>query len=102
MKLTVDSAESLDDVLRVIGSLYGVELTRADGSIGSKTSASRAKRAPTKARTASPRRRSTSGSSGSVDPKVIRQWAWENGHDVSARGSLPAAVRDAYQAANPT
>lgn len=31
---------------------------------------------------------------------AIRGWATENGHDVSARGRIPAAVIDAYETAH--
>lgn len=31
---------------------------------------------------------------------AIRTWAWANGHDVSERGQLPAAVVEAYRSAH--
>ncbi len=34
------------------------------------------------------------------DTASIRAWARSNGHPVSARGPIPAAVRDAYNAAH--
>ncbi|AZG48044.1 histone-like nucleoid-structuring protein Lsr2 [Gordonia insulae] len=40
------------------------------------------------------RARSTAG----VDTKQVREWARENGHDVSDRGRLPDHVVDAYLA----
>jgi Lsr2 len=33
------------------------------------------------------------------DARAIRVWAAENGHSVPARGRIPAAVREAYEAA---
>lgn len=36
----------------------------------------------------------------SGDTKAIREWARENGYDVSDRGRIPADVMDAYSAAN--
>ncbi|AWH95417.1 histone-like nucleoid-structuring protein Lsr2 [Dietzia psychralcaliphila] len=36
----------------------------------------------------------------SGDNKAIREWARDNGHDVSHRGRIPATVMEAYAAAN--
>lgn len=41
-----------------------------------------------------------SSSSTSGDAAAIRAWARDNGHEVPARGRIPAAVRDAYAAAH--
>ncbi len=101
MKLTIDSTEPLADALRVINSIYDVTLTTA-----ASTSADSAPRSPkpaaVKKSTAANRRGKRADVSDRVNPKLVRQWAWENGHELSARGSLPAAVRDAYRAANPS
>lgn len=56
--------------------------------------ARRASSAPT--RGSSPRKRSA----GSAETAVIREWAQQNGHDISARGRIPAAIIDAYRAAH--
>lgn len=99
MKLTIELTEPLADVLRVINSIYDVTLTAAtDRSTAGNTSGSTA---PTRSTAA--RRRGKKATAGDrVDPKLVRQWAWENGHELSARGSLPAVVREAYKAANPS
>ena len=39
-------------------------------------------------------------SSGGEDTAAIREWAKENGHEVSERGRISAAVREAYAAAH--
>ncbi|WP_110241026.1 histone-like nucleoid-structuring protein Lsr2 [Nocardioides gilvus] len=44
-------------------------------------------------------RKTSSGGSG-VDTKAVREWARDNGHQVSERGRVPASVIEAYQAAN--
>lgn len=44
------------------------------------------------------RKASTSSSSG--ETKKIREWARDNGYDVSDRGRIPADIMDAYAAAN--
>ena len=49
-----------------------------------------------------PRNTGGSGSSrsrGDVDTKAVRQWAGENGYELSSRGRIPANVVEAYQAA---
>ncbi|GAB3682883.1 histone-like nucleoid-structuring protein Lsr2 [Angustibacter aerolatus] len=52
------------------------------------------------------RTNNSSGSSSSAsaaagtDTAAIRQWAKENGHEVSERGRISAAVMDAYAAAH--
>ena len=106
MEVTLDSHEPLADALRVISSMYGVTLTitltTADGSSAADIATRPSKRAPSKKSTATNRRGTKTAVGARVDPKLIRQWAWENGHEVNARGSLPASVRDAYRAANPS
>ena len=44
--------------------------------------------------------RKNTGKTPPTDTKAIREWARENGHDVSDRGRIPADVMDAYAAAN--
>ncbi|MBB1032669.1 Lsr2 family protein [Dietzia sp. SLG310A2-38A2] len=44
--------------------------------------------------------RKAAAKSGSGDTKAIREWARENGFDVSDRGRIPADVMEAYAAAN--
>lgn len=104
MKLTIDSGELLADVLQVIGSMYDVTLTTADGSAAPAAGERPSKPAtPAKSSTSTKRRgRTKTAQVGSIDPKAVRQWAWENGYEISTRGSLPAAVRDAYLAAHPS
>ena len=38
--------------------------------------------------------------SGSSDATAIREWARENGHEVSERGRISASVKAAYEAAH--
>lgn len=45
-------------------------------------------------------RRSGSSSSSSGDATAIREWARENGYEVSERGRISADVRAAYEAAH--
>lgn len=45
-------------------------------------------------------RRSSSSSQSGTSATVIREWAKEQGMEVSARGRVPANVRAAYEAAH--
>ncbi len=47
-----------------------------------------------------PRPRRSSEAKGSEDVGEIRQWARDNGLEVSARGRISATVREAFQAAH--
>ena len=46
-------------------------------------------------------RRSSAARSGKRDLSAIREWASQNGFDVSARGRIASTVIDAYESANP-
>ncbi|MCX5201476.1 Lsr2 family protein [Streptomyces sp. NBC_00237] len=37
---------------------------------------------------------------GNSETAAIRAWAKENGHEVSARGRVPASIQEAYKKAN--
>lgn len=47
-----------------------------------------------------PRRARGTGSGGSSEASKIREWARENGFNVSERGRIPAEVREAYERAS--
>lgn len=50
---------------------------------------------------ATPRRRANSAAASTgATPKEIRAWALENGHEVPARGRIPALALEAYNAAH--
>ena len=44
--------------------------------------------------------RKTTGKTSPADTKAVREWARENGYDVSDRGRIPANVMQAYAAAS--
>ena len=35
---------------------------------------------------------------GDVDPKAVRIWAAEHGHEISSRGRIPSEILEAYKA----
>ena len=49
---------------------------------------------------AKPARRAAARSSSTGDTKAIREWARNNGYEVSDRGRIPGHIMDAYAAAN--
>lgn len=104
MKISIDSAEPLEDVMRVVGAVYGVTLAVAasdtDTQIAPKPTTARAGGRSKTGRRASARgnsRRRSTARSRKVSAAELRTWAQENGHTVSERGPIPAAVRSAYQ-----
>lgn len=109
MKISIDSTEPLQDVLRVIGAAYGVTLAVApeDASIvlPSAAASSRAGSARhsrgrgTSGRPSAGRGRPT-GTRAKVSSAELRSWARQNGIAVSDRGRVPAAVVAAHRKAN--
>ena len=113
MKVTIDSTEPLADAIRVIGALYNVNLgevaatddTPTTGAAqdeppraatGTSSRRSRAKTAKASSPSGTGRRR-RAPAAGSSD---VRAWAVANGHTVSSRGTLPAAIKAAYAEAH--
>jgi len=94
VQLTLDSSEKLDNVLRAVGGLYGVEIAvagKAPVARRTSTVTAPARRPGRPARKAAkPARR--------PDAAAIREWAQANGHEISSRGRIPDAVVAAYDA----
>lgn len=82
------------------GTTYEIDLT-ADEQEALRAALAPYVDAGRKAAGTTPQRRATSaaGSSGAT-PKEIRAWALENGHEVPARGRIPALAVEAYNAAH--
>lgn len=106
MQVTIDSTESLDKVLVVLSTMFGVQITtetptaaakipkpagRSTGRVaaGTAKSATREKRSASVKATVAP----------AVDASAVRAWARSQGTTVSDRGSLPRALVAAYQSA---
>jgi hypothetical protein len=118
MKVTIDSAESLADALRVVGALYNVTLAEIDeGTQAGSSEDSANTSGPSAKANGKPSRRVTASKPGrraaarkprqsatkatSVSTSDIREWALAHGHTVSSRGTLPAAIKAAYAEAHP-
>jgi hypothetical protein len=112
MQLTIDSTEPLDQVLKVVSSLYGVELAVVSTS-GQPAAESAARPTPTTPRTQSRRTakksapaaaaRKTAAANGGArrsavsDLGAVRSWARAHGFQVSDRGRVSNAVLKAYE-----
>jgi hypothetical protein len=121
MRLTIDSTEPLDEVIKVLGAMYGVTLVVSDAETGApppvadidtpppaaeeKTappSSPAAEETPTPRRKRPSRRRAPRAGRTArdrVDNAEIRAWARENGYTVSDRGRVPANIVAAYREA---
>jgi hypothetical protein len=107
MQLTIDSTEPLDHVLRVVESLYGVQLSataKAPAVKGARSAGGSAKPEPRRsdaardsAKPSAPTKRSTSRNAAKTDPAIIRNWARANGHAIRDRGRVPATILAAYK-----
>ena len=113
MKVTIDSTEPLADAIRVIGALYDVNLREVSATADTPAAGAAQAQSPRAATAASSRRsraktakastpsgtgrRRRAPAAGSSD---VRAWAVANGHAVSNRGTLPAAVKAAYAEAH--
>lgn len=127
LKLTLDSSESLEDAMRVLGALYGVTLIvspdehdattsarktapkarrkSASKAAGSKKTVNRAPSAKkvqpdvpsTEAVAARSEQKTARRSGAALSHADVRSWARENGFTVSDRGRLPASVVTAYR-----
>lgn len=98
MQLTIDSAEPLEHVLRVVGSLYGTELSVAPGPTASATQKAAAKAPARKRRRKAAVRTSTAkrAAGPTASAADVRAWARAQGHAISSRGSIAADVTRAY------
>jgi len=113
LKVTIDSTEPLADAIRVIGALYNVNLAQVPATDDTTTvrvpQKGPTRPAPVKpsprtpAKAAKPSSARTTGSSRrgeTVSSSDVRAWAAANGHTVSNRGTLPAAIKAAYAEAH--
>jgi hypothetical protein len=112
VKISIDSSEPLQDVLRVVGAAYDVTLSVAPAET-MKDKAARSERSRDRSpRSSHSRRAARTGSSGSngrsrsaedhakITNAELRSWARENGQTINDRGRVPAAVIAAYRQAH--
>lgn len=109
MKISIDSNEPLEDVLRVVGAAYDVNLSVAPAEITEDKTARSERSRGRSPRSGQSRRAARNGSNGrsrstkdraKVSNAELRSWAWENGQTVNDRGRVPAAVIAAYRQAH--
>lgn len=109
MKISFDSNDALQDVIRVVEAAYGVSLQVGEADTEAKAAPKAAPRQRSgrgrkggrpASKSSAPARRGRRAAKRSVSPSQIREWAREQGHTVSATGRIPAAVVTAYQEAH--
>jgi hypothetical protein len=98
MQLTIDSSQPLEDVLRVIGAMYKVDISA--GPTNAKTTSR------TTSRRTAPQRRNASanarrnGKHEAPTSAQVRAWAVSKGYEVGSKGRIPDSVVAAYRASN--
>ena len=106
LRISIDSTESLEEVIRVVGAAYNVTLTVSTTSEASTEAATAStpqegggsRVATTKSARAERKRRGRPAQQGAkVSNEVLRSWARENGHTISDRGRIPKAVVAAHR-----
>jgi hypothetical protein len=118
LKLTVDSSETLEDAMRVVGALYGVTLVLPTDDQDASPPARKHPSKTTTSKRTTRRKPSAAKATGPVAPAAdaaqtkqetarvsasspsnadIRSWARENGLTVSDRGRVPDSVVTAYR-----
>jgi ribosomal protein L19E len=101
VQLTIDSSQKLDDVIRVVGALYNVQLGVV-GTAATKTVVA-SSRGRGRGRTVSSRGSANRGSGrrpnrSSASTAEMRAWAQTNGYHVNSRGRIPMTVKNAFEA----
>jgi hypothetical protein len=106
LRISIDSTDSLAEVIRIVEAAYNVTLTVTTTNEASTTApaamppkrggGSRAATAKG-ARATSNRRGRPDQQVANVSNEVLRSWARENGHTVSDRGRIPKAVVEAHR-----
>lgn len=97
MQLTIDSSQKLDDVIRVVGALYNVQLDVV-GSAGSTAVAPRSRARSTSARGSAGRRSNRRTNRRNASTADVRAWAHTNGFQISDRGRISQQVKNAFEA----
>ncbi len=97
MQVTIDSSDDIKHVLSVLQAVFGAKFDAAPAAPVTKAPRARAA-APRAKRTVRAGRPARGGRSKAVDAAAVRAWANDSGVPVSARGPIPASLRDAYLA----
>ena len=88
MQLTIDSSQPLEDVLRVVGAMYQVDLSVPPGNGNNSQRTLRQRRASSARRKKLP------------TTAEVRAWALSEGYEVGSKGRIADSVVDAYLASN--
>lgn len=111
MQVTIDSTESLDEVLSVLSTMFGTRIVTDPAETVTTTATVKPAPPATPAKTAKPAKATTPGKSATgskrsassapptVDASAVRAWARDTGVAVSVRGAVSKSLIAAYQAA---
>jgi Lsr2 len=99
VQLTIDSTQKLDDVIRVVGALYNVQLGVVDATGPTATVASsRSRSRSASSRGSATRRSGRRPSRSTASTAEVRAWAQTNGYQVNSRGRIPMTIKNAFEA----
>jgi hypothetical protein len=98
VQLTIDSTQKLDDVIRVVGALYNVQLGVVDAAGPTATVASSRGRSRAASRGSATRRSGRRPSRSTASTAEVRAWAQTNGYQVNSRGRIPMTIKNAFEA----
>jgi hypothetical protein len=99
VQLTIDSSQKLDDVIRVVGALYDVQLGVV-GTAGPKepVASSRSRARSASSRGSATRRSGRRPNRNTASTAEVRAWAQTNGYQVNSRGRIPMTIKNAFEA----
>ncbi|MDX6201723.1 MAG: Lsr2 [Frankiales bacterium] len=101
MRITFDSTDSIEQVVRTVSAVYGVTLSVNHPATPTPPVAVRrsAVKPPVQPAAKPVRPRGSRRSTNATSPAEIRRWAAANGHKVNSRGRVSQTVVAAYRAA---
>jgi hypothetical protein len=98
VQLTIDSSQKLDDVIRVVGALYKVQLGVVSSADSTAVPAPRGRARSAAKRGSAARRSGRRPARRNTSTADVRAWAHTNGYQISDRGRIPTTVKDAFAA----
>jgi hypothetical protein len=98
VQITIDSSQKLDDVIRVVGALYNVQLGVVGTANATSAAPSRGRARSASSRGSAARRAGRRPTRKNVSNADVRAWAHNNGFQISDRGRISQEVKNAFEA----